>query len=193
MSTQAEQDRRKHMLMLQPLFDRLAIEDTWILAEPHGAGFVVGELGTWLTLGTSTQRTPLLHVEVRVGVDTPDDDRPSLFCNNRNNLALIGRWIHDPTTRTVALVASLPLGGRLTLAVETPDPGDAAGSSSVRRLDAGVVLLAQGYGVDAIALPPGLHELAGGFGGGLEVERIDALTQRVTLRIPRAFVIAHAA
>ena len=88
---------------------------------------------------------------------------------------------------------ALPLGGRLSLSVDVPDASDPSGAPGVRRLDAVLVLDAQGYGIDAIALPPALQDLAAGFGGVLDVEPLDALTQRVSLRIPRAFVISHAA
>ena len=88
---------------------------------------------------------------------------------------------------------ALPLGGRLSLSVDVPDASDPSGVPGVRRLDAVLVLDAQGYGIDAIALPPALQDLAAGFGGVLDVEPLDALTQRVSLRIPRAFVISHAA
>ena len=97
----------------------------------------------------------------------------------------------------MALVTSgrdaLPLGGKLALSVRTPAAGGAPGASEVLRLDAHLVLDAQGYGVADIELPVTLRDLAAGFGGVIEVVRIDALTQRLSLRVPRAFVVSHAA
>lgn len=96
-----------------------------------------------------------------------------------------------------ALVTSardaLPLGGRLSLAVDTPGPAGAHGLSDVRRLDARLVLDAQGYGGIDISIPAALRELAATFGGEFEVTRPDALTQQLVLRVPRAFVVSHAA
>jgi hypothetical protein len=96
-----------------------------------------------------------------------------------------------------ALVAggrdALPLGGRLSLTVETPGPVGAPGVGDVQRLDARLVLDAQGYGVVDIELPAALRDLASHFGGEFEISRPDALTQRLSLRVPRAFVISHAA
>jgi PAS domain-containing protein len=96
-----------------------------------------------------------------------------------------------------ALVASardaLPLGGRLSLSVATPGPADAVGLNDVRRLDARLVLDAQGYGLLDIHLPAALRDLAANFGGEFEVSRPDTLTQQLVLRVPRAFVISHAA
>jgi hypothetical protein len=96
-----------------------------------------------------------------------------------------------------ALVTSardaLPLGGRLALALETPGPAVASGDADVRRLDVRLVLDVQGYGGADIQVPAGLRELAGGFGGEFHVTRSDALTQQLVFRVPRAFVISHAA
>ena len=44
-----------------------------------------------------------------------------------------------------------------------------------------------------IDVPAVLRELASGFGGEFAVSRSDALSQQVTLRVPRAFVISNAA
>ena len=96
-----------------------------------------------------------------------------------------------------ALVTSardaLPLGGRLSLVVRTPGAADVPGTGDVHRFDAHLVLEAQGYGVADIDLPSTLREFALGFGGVLEVRRVDALTQQLSLRVPRAFVVSHAA
>lgn len=86
----------------------------------------------------------------------------------------------------------LPLGGRLSLAVQTPAPAG-VDQSAIRRLDACLVLDAQGFGLGDLAVPAMLADLASRFGGVVEVSRVDPLTQRLTLRVPRAFVIAHAA
>ena len=96
-----------------------------------------------------------------------------------------------------ALVTSardaLPLGGRLALSVHTPGARQAPDLSAVRRLDAHLVLEAQGYGLTTFELPQTLRDLAAAFGGELDVERVDDLTERVSLHLPRAFVVSHAA
>jgi len=43
------------------------------------------------------------------------------------------------------------------------------------------------------ALSAALRDLAAGFGGVLDVEEVDGLAGRVTLHVPRAFVVSHAA
>ena len=63
----------------------------------------------------------------------------------------------------------------------------------MRRLDVRLVLDVQGYGSADIDVPAVLRELASGFGGEFAVSRSDALSQQVTLRVPRAFVISNAA
>ncbi|MCC6162857.1 MAG: PAS domain-containing protein [Acidobacteria bacterium] len=88
---------------------------------------------------------------------------------------------------------ALPLGGRLSLSVETPGPAMVDGDFAVRRLDARLTLSAQGYGVLPLDVPPALRDLAAAFGGEFDVARADALTQRIVLRLPRAFVVSHAA
>ena len=67
------------------------------------------------------------------------------------------------------------------------------GSTGARADTARLVLDAQGYGVVDIELPAALRDLASHFGGEFEISRPDALTQRLSLRVPRAFVISHAA
>ena len=109
----------------------------------------------------------------------------------------VGASAADIERCLTALVASardaLPLGGRLVLSVQTPGASRAAALADVRRLDAHLVLEAQGYGLTTFGLPATLRDLAAGFGGTLDVEQVDSLTGRVTLYVPRAFVVSHAA
>lgn len=110
---------------------------------------------------------------------------------------LVGVSAADLERCLMALVAgardALPLGGRLVLSVHTPGARQGSDLADVRRLDAHLVLEAQGYGLAAFALPATLRDLAAGFGGVLDVEQVDGLTGRVTLHVPRAFVVSHAA
>ena len=109
----------------------------------------------------------------------------------------VGASAADLERCLTALVTSardaLPLGGRLSLWVQTPGARQAPDFADVRRLDAHLVLEAQGYGLTAFELPATLRDLAAGFGGMLDVEQVDSLTGRVTLHVPRAFVVSHAA
>ena len=63
-----------------------------------------------------------------------------------------------------ALVTSardaLPLGGRLALSVHTPGARQTPDHSAVRRLDAHLVLEAQGYGLTTFEVPQTLRDLA---------------------------------
>ncbi|MDQ1499409.1 MAG: hypothetical protein QOI86_2749 [Actinomycetota bacterium] len=100
----------------------LGIEPEWSVAGPEGWGFVAGELGTWLAVHRPEDGPAWLHVEVRLARDVPDGPATWAFLDDRNNKALVGRWIHDPSTGAVALAADLPLaavdGAGLPYAVE---------------------------------------------------------------------------
>ena len=94
-----------------------------------------------------------------------------------------------------ALVTSardaLPLGGQITLHVSA---GNAATEpSGVRRPEVLVAIDVQGYGLADLEVPGTIRELVAGMGAHVAVERDDALGARLSLRLPRAFVVRHAA
>ncbi len=98
------------------IVEALRIEREWTVSEGDAAGFVAGELGTWLMVKPSAAGTPILRIEVRLAGDVPDAPATWRFLDACNNTALIGRWVHDSSAGVVALVADLPLGESMPLA-----------------------------------------------------------------------------
>jgi hypothetical protein len=93
----------------QRIIDALGIEVEWTVYESDGSGigFVAGELGVWLTTRDDDWLSAL-RVEVRVARHVPDGPGVREFCETHNHHGLVGRWVHDPATATVSLVADLP-------------------------------------------------------------------------------------
>ncbi|WP_248960273.1 hypothetical protein [Sphaerisporangium perillae] len=96
----------------QRIVTALGIEPEWILQEPDGIGFVAGEVGVWLALRDTVGWQSVLRIEARLARHVPDGPDTWEFCNYLNNLpqfgSLGGRWVHDPATGILALVADLP-------------------------------------------------------------------------------------
>jgi hypothetical protein len=92
--------------LLAEVVRRLHVHEQWLQHTAEGTAFVVTETGCWLSI--ADEKT--LHIEIRVAVDVRDAERAAVFCDDRNHLALLGRWLHDPTSGIVALVADLPIG-----------------------------------------------------------------------------------
>jgi hypothetical protein len=90
----------------------LGIEPEWIVEDADGIGFVAGEVGVWLTVRDTDAWTSVLRVEARLARHVPDGPQAWDFCeylNNHSQLgSLGGRWVHDPATGILALVADLP-------------------------------------------------------------------------------------
>ncbi|MEV4322394.1 hypothetical protein AB0J37_09210 [Microbispora rosea] len=92
----------------------LAIEPEWTVREDDRLlGFVAGEMGVLLAVRESGDWASVLRVEARLARHVPDDPHTWKFCDRLNNLPLFGslggRWLHDPATGVVALVADLPV------------------------------------------------------------------------------------
>ncbi|WP_405393414.1 hypothetical protein [Microbispora hainanensis] len=96
-------------MILRKILDELAIEPEWTAEDDDGAGFVAGELGTWLALAGSPDR-PCLRVEVRLarGVHSGDGIW-SLYGMGLVLPRSIGRLVHDTRTMVLSLVADLPI------------------------------------------------------------------------------------
>lgn len=84
---------------------RLKLQPQWVEHSPDGTSFVVTETGCWLSVPDDTS----LHVEVRAATDVRDAQRAVAFCDDRNQFALVGRWVYDSDAGVVALVGDLPL------------------------------------------------------------------------------------
>ncbi|WP_169945260.1 hypothetical protein [Microbispora sp. H11081] len=91
------------------ILDELAIEPEWTVEDDSGAGFVAGELGTWLALTGGPDRS-YLRVEVRLarGVHSGDGIW-SLYGKRLVLPRSLGRLVHDPHTMVLSLVADLPV------------------------------------------------------------------------------------
>ena len=95
----------------QRIVTALDVEPEWTLEEPHGIGFVAGEVGVWLTVRDTRAWKSVLRLETRLARHVPDGPDTWRFCDRLNNHpqlgSLGGRWVHDPATETLALVADL--------------------------------------------------------------------------------------
>ncbi|GIH72004.1 hypothetical protein [Sphaerimonospora thailandensis] len=90
----------------------LDIEPEWTVQEDGMLGFVPGEIGVLLAVEEDADDGPaVLRVEARLARHAPDGPETWKFCDLLNNLSLFGslggRWVHDPATGVVALVADL--------------------------------------------------------------------------------------
>jgi hypothetical protein len=85
---------------------RLKVHERWVDHTPNGTAFVVTDTGCWLSIVEGT----LLRIEIRVASDVWHAERAAEFCDSRNHLALLGRWLYDAGSGVVALVADLPIG-----------------------------------------------------------------------------------
>jgi hypothetical protein len=94
-----------------------------------------------------------------------------------------------------ALVTSgrdaLPLGGRLTLTLREEVPVTA--SSGIRRPEALITVALQGFGRTDVQLPSAVTDLITSMGGRIQVTATDAMGAEMALRMPRAFLLTHAA
>ena len=81
---------------------RLSLEPDWVEHTPDGTAFVVTDTGCWLSIGDGSS----LHIEIRVAAQVWDVERAAVFCDERNLLALLGRWLYDAASGVVALVAT---------------------------------------------------------------------------------------
>lgn len=92
--------------LLASIPKRLRLQPQWVEHGPDGTAFIVTETGCWLSLhdGEST-----LHIEVRAALGVRDAETAVAFCDDRNQFALVGRWLYDPEFGAVALVADLHL------------------------------------------------------------------------------------
>ncbi|WP_169945265.1 hypothetical protein [Microbispora sp. H11081] len=93
----------------------LGIEPEWTVQDDCLLGFVTGEMGVLLAVGEGDDWASVLRVEARLARHVPDDSHTWKFCDRLNNLPLFGslggRWVHDPASGVVALVADLPVPG----------------------------------------------------------------------------------
>ncbi|WP_405393422.1 hypothetical protein [Microbispora hainanensis] len=92
----------------------LHIEPEWTVQEDDRLlGFVAGEVGVLLAVGEGHDWASVLRVEARLARHVRDDAHTWKSCDRLNNLPLFGslggRWVHDPATGVVALVADLPV------------------------------------------------------------------------------------
>ncbi|MFI7632381.1 hypothetical protein [Microbispora rosea] len=96
-------------MILRKILDELAIEPEWTVEDDNGAGFVAGELGTWLALTGGPDRS-CLRVEVRLarGVHSGDGIW-SLYGKGLVLPRSLGRLVHDPRSMVLSLVADLPV------------------------------------------------------------------------------------
>jgi len=92
--------------LLSSIPKRLRLQPRWFEHDPDGTQFVVTETGCWLSL---VDHHSTLHVEVRTALGVHDADTAVAFCDDRNQFALVGRWLYDSNAGVVALVADLPL------------------------------------------------------------------------------------
>lgn len=83
---------------------RLHVRPEWTHHSDRGTAFLVEETGCWISISEDT-----LHIEVRAALQVHDLDTAVSFCDARNNLALVGRWVYDAAHGVVALVADLAL------------------------------------------------------------------------------------
>ncbi|HTV00886.1 MAG TPA: PAS domain-containing protein [Luteitalea sp.] len=95
-----------------------------------------------------------------------------------------------------AVVASvrdaMPLGGRLAVSMGA-GPAACTDSDGIVRADVLCAIEAQGFGLTPIAIADAVREFTAAIGATLSVESLEPLTATVTLRLPRAFVVTHAA
>lgn len=94
-----------------------------------------------------------------------------------------------------ALVTSgrdaLPLGGRLSLSLQ--DDAAGAPTAGIRRPESLLTLAIQGYGRTDLRVPDAVADLTTGMGARLEIVELDAMGAEIRLRVPRAFLLTHAA
>jgi hypothetical protein len=91
----------------------LDIEPEWTVQVPGAIGFVAGEVGVLLTVRGAEDWPAVLRVEARLARHAPDEPETWEFCHYLNSApelgSLGGRWVHDPASGVVALVADLPV------------------------------------------------------------------------------------
>ncbi|GIH68004.1 hypothetical protein [Sphaerimonospora thailandensis] len=95
----------------QKIVARLRVGRAWTVELHGGLGFAAGRLGTWLGV-RETAVGPVLRVEVRLARGVADAAPLWDFVRERQRQeVLLGRWVHDPDTGVLALVAELPITG----------------------------------------------------------------------------------
>ena len=90
--------------LLAAIPKRLLVSPAQIDHTPAGTAFVVSETGCWLTVTDQ-----VLHIEVRVAAGVTETLAALEFCADRNEFALVGRWVYDENAGVLALVADLAL------------------------------------------------------------------------------------
>ena len=90
--------------LLAALATRLHVTAAQVDHTPTGTAFVVSETGCWLTVSDGA-----LHIEVRVALGVTEPLAAREFCADRNEYALVGRWVYDETSGVLAVVAHLAL------------------------------------------------------------------------------------
>lgn len=87
----------------------LGVEPEWTVVAEDGVGFVSGELGVWLTARDPESGPPLLRTEIRFALGVPEREDNLSVLDTLNHRGSVGRWVHEPATGTVAVVASIDL------------------------------------------------------------------------------------
>jgi hypothetical protein len=85
----------------------LGIEHDWTITDINGVGFVAADLGTWLAARYLDNKSVKIRIEVRVARDVMSNDGTNEFLDKRNHYGLLGRWVLDPQSGVVALVADI--------------------------------------------------------------------------------------
>jgi len=91
--------------LLATITRRLKLQPQWVHHTPEGTAFIVTETGCWVSLGDKGD----LHVEIRVATEVLDAATAEAFCDARNHMALLGRWLYASDSGVIALVADLPI------------------------------------------------------------------------------------
>jgi hypothetical protein len=91
--------------MLIGITSRLKLEPNWVRHGSDGTSLVVTETGCWLSM--LDERT--LHIEARAATALTDPALAVEFCDDRNQFALVGRWLYDHANGVAALVLDLCL------------------------------------------------------------------------------------
>jgi PAS domain-containing protein len=98
------------------------------------------------------------------------------------------------TGAVAAMREALPLGGQIAMRVDMLDRCEVEGAGQpTLRPGVEICLDAEGYGVQAPTVPQGVRDLVARVGGTLIIHDPAALSVRLTVRLPRAVVIARAA